>query len=202
MNDLLIREGLFLLFKETAQNPDVRYCPTTWEKAYETSCNRIARLADGEPSAYVMRVINLNRIEIEALDIQIKSLQNIDPATKIYSLKMLEMLQAEMRLLMLKITHPELYHQHQAPVSPLHLNDEYHITDFVEIITPFFELGFFKTVKSDPARLKAIISVFEWAFNISIPNYSILRAAALNRKIHLTPLLDKMKEVMIRLSQE
>lgn len=35
-----------------------------------------------------------------------------------------------------------------------------------------------------------------------MPNYDVLRHAAINRKLRLTPLLDRMHEVMLRLSQE
>ena len=88
------------------------------------------------------------------------------------------------------------------PVSPLYLGKDYCVTDLVELITPLYELGFLTTANGSSAKLKTIVRAFETTFNVRMPNYDVLRHAAINRKLRLTPLLDRMREVMLRLSQE
>ena len=126
-----------------------------------------------------------------------------DTTAELYCSKALNVLRGELRIITFELSHPTFAGQNEKMfVSPLHLSEGFHPTNLVEIITPFFEMGLCVTAEKRLAKLTEIIRVFEWAFNITIPNYAVLRNAAINRKIHQTPLLDKMREILIRLSQQ
>ena len=188
MDNLLIQEELLSLLKEATQASHVQLEPCVWQNAYENFCRHAEKLTESECSSKVMRTIDHARIELEQIP------------KRLYALNVLR---GELRIITFELSHPTFAGQNEKMfVSPLHLSEGFHPTNLVEIITPFFEMGLCVTAEKRLAKLTEIIRVFEWAFNITIPNYAVLRNAAINRKIHQTPLLDKMREILIRLSQQ
>ena len=114
----------------------------------------------------------------------------------------MHLVDCELHILELRIEHPAFSALPEVvPVSPLYLGKDYCATDLVELITPLYELGFLTTASGRPAQVETV-RAFETTFNVRMPNYDVLRHAAINRKLRLTPLLDRMREVMLRLSQE
>lgn len=121
----------------------------------------------------------------------------------IYCLKALEVLNKEIEILMLKIEHPRFAAASKMPASsPLYMNDNYHLTDLVEIIVALYELNFCKTADNTPAKLAMFTKTFEWAFNVNLKSYDSLRHSAISRKLRPTSFLDKMREVLIRLNDQ
>ena len=173
------------MLKEATQASHVQLEPCVWQNAYENFCRHAEKLTESECSSKVMRTIDHARIELEQIPKRLYAIPDRDTTAELYCSKALNVLQNEKMF-----------------VSPLHLSEGFHPTNLVEIITPFFEMGLCVTAEKRLAKLTEIIRVFEWAFNITIPNYAVLRNAAINRKIHQTPLLDKMREILIRLSQQ
>ena len=149
-----------------------------------------------------MRELSHLRVELAAYAELLEHIACGECATT-YCNKALHLVDCELHILELRIEHPAFSALPEvAPVSPLYLGKDYCATDLVELITPLYELGFLTTASGSPAKLKTIVRAFETTFNVRMPNYDVLRHAAINRKLHLTPLLDRMREVMLRLSQE
>ena len=195
MDNLLIQEELLSLLKEATQASHVQLEPCVWQNAYENFCRHAEKLTESECSSKVMRTIDHARIELEQIPKRLYAIPDRDTTAELYCSKALNVLRGELRIITFELSHPTFAGQNEKMfVSPLHLSEGFHPTNLVEIITPFFEMGLCVTAE--------IIRVFEWAFNITIPNYAVLRNAAINRKIHQTPLLDKMREILIRLSQQ
>lgn len=198
-----MQERLFSLMKDAARNPHTDIAVTEWKNAYDAFSTRVAQLSDGECTPRLMRTIDHARIETDMLLSVYSPQEEETPASVFYCRKANEILRCEMKIQALRLAHPGFKDLKQkVPATTLYLNEEYHATDLVEIITPLFELGVFKSANGNRAQLQAIIKIFEWAFNTPMPNYDVLRSAAINRKIHLTGFLDKMKNVLVRLSQQ
>ena len=203
MDNLLIQEELLSLLKEATQASHVQLEPCVWQNAYENFCRHAEKLTESECSSKVMRTIDHARIELEQIPKRLYAIPDRDTTAELYCSKALNVLRGELRIITFELSHPTFAGQKEKMfVSPLHLSEGFHPTNLVEIITPFFEMGLCVTAEKRLAKLTEIIRVFEWAFNITIPNYAVLRNAAINRKIHQTPLLDKMREILIRLSQQ
>ena len=203
MDNLLIQEELLSLLKEATQASHVQLEPCVWQNAYENFCRHAEKLTESECSSKVMRTIDHARIELEQIPKRLYAIPDRDTTAELYCSKALNVLRGELRIITFELSHPTFAGQNEKMfVSPLHLSEGFHPTNLVEIITPFFEMGLCVTSEKRLAKLTEIIRVFEWAFNITIPNYAVLRNAAINRKIHQTPLLDKMREILIRLSQQ
>lgn len=203
MCTILNQERLLSLLMEAARNQSIQIPASTWQNAYDEFCIHTARLIDTECSPDVIRTINHACIEINTLHNHVFTRDSQCKIADIYCLKTLEMLNKEMEILMLKIEHPTFAASSKMPPpSPLYLNDNYHLTDLVEIIVPLYELNFCKTAGNNPAKLTMLTSVFEWAFNVNLKSYDSLRHSAISRKLRLTSFLDKMREVMIRLNDQ
>lgn len=191
------------MLKEATQASHVQLEPCVWQNAYENFCRHAEKLTESECSSKVMRTIDHARIELEQIPKRLYAIPDRDTTAELYCSKALNVLRGELRIITFELSHPTFAGQNEKMfVSPLHLSEGFHPTNLVEIITPFFEMGLCVTAEKRHAKLTEIIRVFEWAFNITIPNYAVLRNAAINRKIHQTPLLDKMREILIRLSQQ
>lgn len=203
MNNLLMQEVLFSSLRDAAKDPRMNLTAAQWQNRYDAFSAHVVQHADEECTPHLMRTLDQARIETDTLLGVFCSQQEPNPLAVLYCRKAHETLRSEMRILTLRLSHPGFKEvKCKPPVQTLYLNEGYHATDLVEIITPLFEMGMLKSESGRKAQLQAIVKIFEWAFNIPMPNYDVLRGAAINRKIHLTPLLDKMKEVLLRLSQQ
>ena len=194
---------LTVMLTETANSSVKQQIPfNVWQKAYNRFLNQVYRLTSGECSATILREIDLLGIELRALRKAIQTQPAIHATALAFCDKAVELIESEHRILLLRLRFPSLdANAHAQATSPLYLSPQIKPTDLVEIITPLFELGLITTFDGQPAKLTTIVKVFEKAFNVSMPNYRILRECALSRKKCLTPLLDKFKAAMERLSQ-
>ncbi|MCD8274416.1 MAG: hypothetical protein LUC96_05440 [Alistipes sp.] len=140
MYTVLNQERLLSLLMEAARNRNGQIPASTWQNAYDEFCSHTARLVDTECSPNVIRTINHARIEIDMLHNHVFAHDPQCEIANIYCLKTLEVLNKEMEIIMLKIEHPKFAAASKmSPPSPLYLNDGYHLTDLVEIITPLYE---------------------------------------------------------------
>lgn len=113
--------------------------------------------------------------------------------------KALGMIRCEEEILRLEVDCPGRRSSGISSISPLFLADWVTASDLVEIVTPLFEIGFFKT-EAGKAPLKTIIRQVEHMVNARIPNFHILRNAVLRRK-KLTPFIDRLRQTWIDISQ-
>lgn len=203
MYNVLSQERLLSLLMEAARNRSGQIPASTWQNAYDEFCIHTARLVDTECSPSAIRTINHTRIEIDMLYNHVFVHGPQCEMAGIYCLKTLEVLNKEMEILILKIEHPKFAAASKMPTSSqLYMNDNYHLTDFVEIIVALYELNFCKTADNMPAKLTMLTNTFEWAFNVNLKSYDSLRHSAITRKLRPASFLDKMREVLIRLNEQ
>lgn len=193
---------LLKMLEEASAGGMTLSAPHVWKAYYGTFCKHLAKLTDSPCTPGLMRELSHLRVELASYAELLKHIACGECATT-YCNKALHLVDCELHILELRIEHPAFSGLPEvAPVSPLYLDKDYCATDLVELITPLYELGFLTTASGSPAKLKTIVRAFETTFNVRMPNYDVLRHAAINRKLRLTPLLDRMREVMLRLSQE
>lgn len=199
MNNYLMQDGLFALLEHAARHPGTPCEDAHWQAAFEAFRLRAATITDQGFTPQTLRMIEHARIEVREL------LRQFDGGTPcLQSLsrcrKMLDILDAERRLVLLGIEHPQ-FTSRPPSSSPLYLNDGFRPTDLAELIVPLYEMRFFCGPNKRPVMLKTLVAGFESTFNVPMPNFAILRRGVINRKLHPTPLLDRMREVLIDLSQ-
>lgn len=168
-------------------------------RAYGEFIDSMSVLSEGPCSPELMRTLDRARIELETL-------QNELPTGAMQiCMKSLEAIRCELRILRLRITHPhfdaaKMENKCQV-ISPLYLSDQFTITDITELITAFYLLRVLRTENGEPASLNLIIKVFERLLNIKLKNYAAIRICVLNRKIHITRFLDRMRDAIVERSQ-
>lgn len=198
----LMQEGLFALMAQAARNPRTPIEAAAYEAAFEAFVFEAARMTDASCTPRVLRTIERARMEAAGLLRLFSGRESDAPLARHYCLKVLDTLDSERRLLLLRVRHPAFAEPEATPhCSPLFLNDGFRATDLVELIVPLYEIRFCRSAGNSAATVRNIIQVFEWAFNTHIPNYDGLRCNVLNRKKQLTPLLDRMREALTDLSQ-
>lgn len=196
MKTTLMNEAIVKLLRQYEQGILSEYA--LLEKSYKSFCRSLAKMTESECSSCTLRSFEHIRIELECLQEELSDAYALNICNK--SLAAVKM---EMQILRIILIHPEFVNDkdESMPISPLYLNKDFCLTDFVEIITPCFELGVFTDKHGHPAMLKTIIRVFERAFNLNMPNYDKLRYAAVNRKINLTCFLDRLRCVLEEISK-
>ncbi|WP_418450674.1 RteC domain-containing protein [Alistipes sp.] len=198
----LMQEGLFSLLEKAACNPCMPIEAAAYEAAFEAFALEAARMTDASCTPRMLRTIERARLEAAGLLRLFSRRGNDAPLARHYCLKVLDTLDAERRLLLLRVRHPTFAEPEATTrCSPLFLNDGFRATDLVELIVPLYEIQFCRSVGNNATTVRNIVLVFEWAFNTPIPNYDGLRSNVLNRKKQLTPLLDRMREALTDLSQ-
>ncbi|MFR2524234.1 MAG: hypothetical protein ACLS8O_02600 [Alistipes sp.] len=198
----LMQEGLFALMAQAARNPRTPIEAAAYEAAFEAFVVAAARTSDASCTPQVLRTIERARMEAAGLLRLFSGRESDAPLARHYCLKVLDTLDAERRLLLLRVRHPTFAEPEATPrCSPLFLNDGFQASDLVELIVPLYEIRFCRSAGNSAATVRNIVQVFEWAFNTPIPNYNVLRYHLLNRKKQLTPLLDRMRETLTDLSQ-
>lgn len=173
----------------------------SWDKAFIRFYTTVNTLGKRPCTSGTIRLFERVRIELLCLEESLKRPASADTPAFSLCRKARAIVESELRLIDLRLKHPELDREGvTAPRSPLYLSDEANVSDIVELIAPIFELKLCRT-ESGRAPLKTIIAQFESMLNIKMPNYPVLRCAILKRQ-HLTPLLDRMREVWVEASQK
>lgn len=168
----------------------------TWNGAYVRFCSMVTKLGNKPCSSDVIRLLERTRIELFQLGQYLE--QN---TAAFYCHKARAVVEAELKLIDLRLKHPELNQEQPAvPPSPLYLNENATVSDIIELIAPIHKLNILRT-ETGKADLKTIIAGFEWLLNIDLTHYAGLRCAIFKRQ-DLTPLLDKMRNVWIEASQK
>lgn len=192
-------EELLLMLENAVRSENAPASEQAWQKSYESFCQTLADESDKDCSPAAMRMLNHLLIE---LDTHRECLAGRHLIADTYCRKAAEAVKCELRIMTFRVKNPNFISDtsHSA-FSPLHLNKEYHYADIVELITSLYELHVFCDATGRPAKQKTIIRVFETAFNIRLPAYSMMRTAIINRKVNATPFLDNLRASIIRLSQ-
>lgn len=191
----LLDSALVTLLREAKNRQTIP--DDSWDKAYIRFCTTVNTLGKRPCTSGTIRLFERMRIELLCLEEYLKH----DTTALSFCRKARAIIESELKLINLRLKHPELDREGvTAPRSPLYLSDEASVSDIVELIAPIFELNLCRT-EAGRAPLKTIIAQFESMLNIEMPNYPVLRCAILKRQ-HLTPLLDRMREVWIKTSQK
>lgn len=201
MNNMM-HEGLFALLRQAARNPRTPVEAAAWESSFEAFRLHAAGTSNQSCTPALLRAIEQSRIECVELLRQFMCGAIICQPALSYCRKALDTLDAERRILLLRIRHPDFSESVAAScTSPLFLNDGFHASDLVELIVPLYEMRFCRTSGSSSASVKSFVAAFAWVFNTPLPNYDMLRRNVLNRKLRLTPLLDRMRDTLTELSE-
>jgi len=201
MDNLLIQEELLSLLKEATQASHVQLEPCVWQNAYENFCRHAEKLTESECSSKVMRTIDHARIELEQIPKRLYAIPDRDTTAELYCSKALNVLRGELRIITFELSHPTFAGQNEKDVC---------LPAASERRVPSYELGgnhysFLRngTVRNGRKKTRKTHRNYPGLrMGIQYYNTQLLRNAAINRKIHQTPLLDKMREILIRLSQQ
>lgn len=97
----------------------------------------------------------------------------------------------------------ELFTQKQEPMeSDLYWNPEYGKRALVEILSSLDAMTAFRNKSGNPSSFASIIAHFETLLHIKLPRPYQIRTQVLERKIKRTEFIDKMKDTLIKLSEE
>ncbi len=191
--------GLLSLLERAARHLQPRTTPQEWRQAYEDFRIHLEQITSNPSIIPVMRSVEHLRIDLASLHTALS--HEAEDAALCFCNKALEAIHSELRMLDLRLRYPELTDR-QAQLPVLYLNSEYTLTDLVELIVVLYESKVFRTHDGRKAHLISLIRTFEIAFNVRLPNFDVLRNSAINRKIHPTKFLDKLRSTLIELSQK
>lgn len=172
-----------------------------WKHAYDDFCGYLEQITSSFSFIPVMRAVEALRIELADLYAHLDPENLNGDAAQSFCNKALETVRAELQMLDLRLRYPEIVSERQPKLPTLYLNEEYTLTDLVELIVALYELKVFRTPDGRKAHLITLVRIFEFVFNVSLPNFEVMRTAALNRKIQVTKFVDKMRMTLIELSQ-
>ena len=187
--------GLLSLLERAARHLQPRTTPQEWRQAYEDFRIHLEQITSNPSIIPVMRSVEHLRIDLASLHTALS--HEAEDAALCFCNKALEAIHSELRMLDLRLRYPELTDR-QAQLPVLYLNSEY----LVELIVVLYESKVFRTHDGRKAHLISLIRTFEIAFNVRLPNFDVLRNSAINRKIHPTKFLDKLRSTLIELSQK
>lgn len=113
----------------------------------------------------------------------------------------LSYLEAERHLLLLQIRFPALMPSADPARGNITWSSAYTHTDLMELISALHAAGAICKADGRPVELKSLIRAFERFLNVTIRNPERCRYATLNRCLHLTKFLDRLREALIERSQ-
>lgn len=97
----------------------------------------------------------------------------------------------------------ELFTQKQGPMeSELFWNPEYGKRALMEILTSLYAMEAFLNKSGNPSSFASIIAHFEVLLHVELPRPYQIRTQVLERKLKRTDFIDKMKDALIKLSEE
>ena len=97
----------------------------------------------------------------------------------------------------------ELFSQSQEPMeSELFWNPEYGKRALVEVLSSLDAMTAFLNKSGQPASFMSVVAHFEALLHVKLPRPYQIRTQVLERKIKQTEFIDRMKNAMIKLSEE
>lgn len=103
----------------------------------------------------------------------------------------------------MKYPQAELFSQRQEPMeSDLYWNPEYGKRALVEILSSLEAMTAFRNKSGTPSSFASIIAHFETLLHVELPRPYQIRTQVLERKLKRTDFIDKMKDALIKLSEE
>ena len=199
MNDLL-RTRFFILLADTSQE----VINTEMQDAYEDFVKQIVTISHSEDYTHVFRMLNLTRIEIAPLKGCIRMGWGGNTLKNLYIHKALSLIDAELELLNLKITHPE---QFNSPVSTEFKSDLYvlpkskelGIIGIAEIVLALFLLGKIVGENGKPVPKIQLARGFEQLFNLKFGSiYDKIGEVFTRKPYNLTKTLDALRNAIAR----
>lgn len=201
--ETLTRTRLLLLIEETIHDPEKTIPENCWQDAWEEFLKQLSVLVGKHPASDIMRVLEYTHVEFETLQSSFDTVYPRSNKASYYCAKALGIIDCELHILMVSLAYPGIASEkNRLPCSPLHLSKNFNLTDLVELIAALYELGVFCEEGESKMKVKTLVKIFEIAFNVSLENYNVLRAAALNRKIKTTSFLDRLTMTFENLSQQ
>ena len=199
MNDLL-RTRFFILLADTS----LEVINTEIQDAYEDFVKQIVTISHSEDYTHVFRMLNLTRIEIAPLKGCIRMGWGENTLKNLYIHKALSLIDAELELLNLKITHPE---QFNSPVSTEFKSDLYvlpkskelGIIGIAEIVLALFLLGKIVGENGKPVPKIQLARGFEQLFNLKFGSiYDKIGEVFTRKPYNLTKTLDALRNTITR----
>lgn len=199
MNDLL-RTRFFILLADTSQE----VINTEMQDAYENFVKQIVTISNSEDYTHIFRMLNLTRIEIAPLKGLYQDGQGENALKNLYIHKALSLIDAELELLNLKITHPE---QFNSPVSTEFKSDLYvlpkskelGIIGIAEIVLALFLLGKIVGENGKPVPKIQLARGFEQLFNLKFGSiYDKIGEVFTRKPYNLTKTLDALRNAIAR----
>ena len=199
MNDLL-RTKFFILLADTSQE----VINTEMQDAYENFVKQIVTISNSEDYTHIFRMLNLTRIEIAPLKGLYQDGQGKNTLKNLYIHKALSLIDAELELLNLKITHPE---QFNSPVSTEFKSDLYvlpkskelGIIGIAEIVLALFLLGKIVGENGKPVPKIQLARGFEQLFNLKFGSiYDKIGEVFTRKPYNLTKTLDALRNAIAR----
>ena len=199
MNDLL-RTRFFILLADTSQE----VINTEMQDAYENFVKQIVTISNSEDYTHIFRMLNLTRIEIAPLKGCIRMGWGGNTLKNLYIHKALSLIDAELELLNLKITHPE---QFNSPVSTEFKSDLYvlpkskelGIIGIAEIVLALFLLGKIVGENGKPVPKIQLARGFEQLFNLKFGSiYDKIGEVFTRKPYNLTKTLDALRNAIAR----
>ena len=199
MNDLL-RTKFFILLADTSQE----VINTEMQDAYEDFVKQIVTISNSEDYTHVFRMLNLTRIEIAPLKGLYQDGQGENTLKNLYIHKALSLIDAELELLNLKITHSE---QFNSPVSTEFKSDLYVLPKskelgsigIAEIVLALFLLGKIVGENGTPVPKIQLARGFEQLFNLKFGSiYDKIGKVFTRKPYNLTKTLDALRNTIAR----
>lgn len=201
--ETLTKTKLVLMLKDAIRYPENATHENEWLEAWQIFTQQLENLSIPGCSPKLLRTLSYTHVELESMRPFFENMPYEKNLAKIYYERALGTIQCEVRIGLLCLSYPALsIDKSSQPPSPLHLSKDYNLTDLVSIIATVHRMNVFCEDGQTKARLKTLIRIAEWAFNVSLTNYDVLRNAALNRNTKLTSFLDKLRETFIEMSQK
>ena len=201
--ETLTKTKLVLQLMDAIRHPENTPHENEWLEAWQMFIQQLESLSSQGCSPESLRTLSYTHVELESMRLFFESMPQEKKLAKVYYERTLGTIQCEIRIVLLCLSYPD-FSVDKTPQthSPLHLSKDYKLTDLVSIITTVHKLNVFCEDGQTKARLKTLIRIFEWAFNVSLTNYDVLRSAALNRNTKLTSFFDKLRDTFIEMSQK
>lgn len=191
---------LLSLFERASHNAMPPTMQQEWTQAYDDFCFYLEQTTFCLKFIPAMRCMEHLRIDLTDLFSRLECKNGTEDCALCFCKKALEAVRSEIHMLDLRLQYPALA-ENKRQFPPLYLSSDFTLTDLVELIVALNDLKVFCLQDGRKAPLIALVRIFEMAFNVSLPNFEVIRTAALNRKIHLTKFLDKLRSAFIDLSQ-
>lgn len=184
------------LLRSNDSKPEGPGCLAHAFERFAQQLSRVARKTDSTNE--LLRLYAYLRLVFRNL----KSGKELLEQEKFFIEAALSYLETERQLLLLQVRFPTVKPVAKGVVkSDITWSAAYTHTDLMELISALHEAGAICKADGRPVELKTLIRAFERFLNISIRNPERCRYATLNRSLHLTKFLNRLREALIERSQ-